>query len=86
MAARLASKLLADVCAAFQRLKARAELKCGKPVKRFRSDNGGEYTSIVFQTTLQSTTSLSNGRAPICYRPTASLKGSTVPLWRPRLP
>ncbi|GAA6010078.1 uncharacterized protein JCM10292_002458 [Rhodotorula paludigena] len=35
----------ADVLAAFQRFKARAELECGKPVKRLRSDNGGEYTS-----------------------------------------
>ncbi|GAA6010383.1 uncharacterized protein JCM10292_006688, partial [Rhodotorula paludigena] len=44
----LALKLSADVLAAFQQFKARAELECGKPVKRLRSNNGGEYTSTAF--------------------------------------
>ncbi|GAA6009914.1 uncharacterized protein JCM10292_001033 [Rhodotorula paludigena] len=37
-----------DVLAAFQRFKLRAELECGRPIKRLRIDDNGKYTSHAF--------------------------------------
>ncbi|EGU10936.1 2-hydroxymuconic semialdehyde dehydrogenase [Rhodotorula toruloides ATCC 204091] len=38
-----------DVLEAFKRFKAAAEAEAGKPLRRFRSDNGGEYIGKAFQ-------------------------------------
>lgn len=44
----LPSESSADISAAFQHSKSRAELKCGRPIEQLRSNKGDRDTSITF--------------------------------------